>query len=58
MKAQLELVKTRLELVRIFNAASSFSKILKIQKYYQNEPKFIKMNLNLMVFIQEITYLK
>ena len=44
MKAQLELMKKQLELVKIFNAASYKS--------------IIKMNLNLMVFIQEIVYLK
>ena len=39
MKEQLELVKAKLELTRIFNATSSF-KNFEIQRYYQNEPKF------------------
>ena len=34
MKVHLELVMARLELVRIFNAGSSFNKV-EIQKYYQ-----------------------
>ena len=33
-------MKTQLELVKIINAASSFANF-KIQKYNQNEPKFI-----------------
>ena len=41
MKAQLELLKTQLQLARIFNAALSSNKFWKVlQKYYQNEPKF------------------
>ena len=38
MKEKLELVKTRLEQARIFNAASPLP-IFEIQKYYQNESK-------------------
>ena len=39
VKVQLELVKTQLELVRIFNTPSSLTDF-EIQMYYQNEAKF------------------
>ena len=38
MKEKLEMLKTRLEQARIFNAASPLP-IFEIQKYYQNESK-------------------
>ena len=44
-------VKAQLELVKIFNSASSFN-------YFLKQKSIIKMNLNLMMFIQEIVYLK
>ena len=46
----LELMKALLDQVRIFNVASSFNKFW--------NTNVLSTNLNLMVFIQEITYLK
>ena len=40
MKPKLELLKTQLEQTRIFNTTSSFNKF-EIEKYYQNESRFI-----------------
>ena len=47
----LEQMKTHLEEVSVFNTSSSFNKLF-------DTKVLTKMNLNLMVFIQEIIYLK
>ena len=47
----LEQMKAHLEEVRVFNTTSSFNKLF-------DTKVLTKLNLNLMVFIQEIIYLK